>query len=80
MRQEGLVLCGEVMAKPAASEDRRTSRLQLKGSLEEEEYDGLKVWVRGETCEVRGILIASTTPAFRERCIVNARSTKDSKI
>lgn len=79
VRQAGLILCGEVMAKPAASEDRRTSRLQLEGYLEEEE-DGPNVWVRGEACEARGILIASTTPAFRERCIVNARSTEDSKV
>lgn len=80
MRQAGLILCGEVMAKPASSEDRRTLRLQLEGYLEEEEENGPKVWVRGEACEAGGILIASTNPAFQERCIVNARSTEDSKV
>lgn len=78
-RQAGLILCGEVMAKPAASEDRGTSRLQLQGYLEEEEY-GPKVWVRREAYAAGGILIASTTPTFRERCIVNARSTEDSVV
>lgn len=68
----------EVMAKPAASEDRGTSRLQLEGYLEEEEEEvGPKVWVRGEAgC----ILMAGTTPAFRESCIVNARSMEGSKV